>query len=316
MEHDIRSAWLAFRRGKRPSPEIDRFAYALEYNIRILQHSIDQKTYRHGGYNARSIMEKKERRLAVASVPDRIVHRLVYDELLGIFDKTFDSDVWSCRAGKGLHRCLQRTQSLLKKYPGGYVWRMDVKKFFDSVDHDVLLRCIKRRVRNPRILWLCQEIIGSYACKQVGDKRIGIPIGNLTSQIFANIYLHEFDRYVRNTLRPHAYVWYGDDVALWWPSRQSAYTARKQAAIFLKQELGLEINVHNDFVVAAARGLHYLGHAVMPTYIVVDQHTTKASLARSTLRSVASYKSLLLAKIPKKELDWNLMHEIDTITSS
>src|ERR1700689_1021188 len=117
----VYKAWLAFRKGKQPTGPIDRFAFRLEHCVSQLSDELSDKSYRHGGYKQISLTEKKRRDLAVASVRDRVVHRLLYDHLLVKFDTGFDPDVWSCRTGKGLHKCLYRTQKLLLKYNTSYV---------------------------------------------------------------------------------------------------------------------------------------------------------------------------------------------------
>ena len=304
---ELYATWRAFRRHKRPSRAIDEFAYAIEHNLETLASGITQRTYRHGPYQQVVVQEKKRRDLAVASVRDRVVHRLVYDQLVGVFDRTFDPDVWSCRPKNGLHGCLKRTQSLLRRWPHTYVWRMDITKFFDHVKHERLQQCLARRPLPPDLHWLCQQIIDSFHC-QPG---VGIPIGNLTSQIFANIYLHEFDRYARHTLKPLAYVRYGDDVLMWAKNRADAEALRRQSVQFLGETLGLHVNPKNDYIVPARRGLHFLGHAVTSSYIVVDKHTTRSVLRKSRSGNIASYKSLRLAIMPKKQLDWQLLDELE-----
>jgi retron-type reverse transcriptase len=314
MYEQVYRTWLAFRQGKKPSQAIDKFEYDLTTNLLRLAADIQQGSYRHGGYRRVVVTEKKRRDLAVAEVRDRVVHRLVYDELVRVFDKKFDPDVWSCRKGKGLHACLARTQKLLRKYPTSYVWRVDVTKFFDSVDHEALKACLSRnnrlsKVEPWKVLGLCCEIIDSYSC---GDDR-GIPIGNLTSQIFANIYLNEFDRYVRHVLKPLAYVRYGDDCILFCRTRAVARQMRQKSVKFLTDELKLTINPKNDVIVPASSGLHFLGHAITDKYAVVDRHTTKSALQKTNIRNIASYKSLKLVKWPKRQLDWQLLDEITEI---
>lgn len=312
MQSQLWVAWQRFRRGKKPTPTIDTFAYHIESNIQLLSWQIQQRTYRHSTYKALVVREKKRRQLAVAAVRDRIVHRLVYDQLVHLFDATFDADVWSCRLGKGLHPCLARIQQLVRAHPHAYVWRMDITKFFDNVEHATLAQCLQRRVNDPELLWLCQQIITSY---NSGSSGKGIPIGNLTSQVFANIYLHEFDRYVRHTLKPLAYVRYGDDVVLWGRRAEDALAFQAQAKQFLAEKLALTVNPKNDVVFRSHSGVHMLGHVITRSYVVVDTHTTRSVLEKSDARSIASYKALHLAAMPRKQLDWLLLDELQAIDS-
>lgn len=301
------TAWQRFRKGKRPSRAIDDFAYNLEINIEQLAAELTDQTYCHGGYQKVVLQEKKRRDLAVASVRDRVVHRLLYDYLVDLYDKSFDPDVWSCRAGKGLHACLARTQQLLRQHQNGYVWRADVTKFFDSVDRKYLIDCLARKLGpDDPALWLCGEVVKSYQLNGAG-----IPIGNLTSQIFANIYLQEFDRFVRHQLKPQAYLRYGDDFLLFVPTRRQAYLAYGAATDFLRQNLQLRVNPKNDVVVPASDGLRFLGHVITGDFLMVDQHTTKLALDRLTPRNASSYRALPLAPEVKSQLDWLLLEQFD-----
>jgi retron-type reverse transcriptase len=161
--HAAYDAWLGFRKGKKPTRSIDTFAYHLEENIARLSRELKDRSYKHGSYQKVVLQEKKRRDLAVAGVRDRVVHRLLYDYLLVIFDKTFDPDVWSCRQGKGLHKCLARTQKLLAQHSGSYIWRADITKFFDNVAHSTLLNCLDRKIGDDeQTMWLCREVIDSY----------------------------------------------------------------------------------------------------------------------------------------------------------
>lgn len=304
----VYKAWLAFRKGKKPTGPIDRFAFGLEGYLARLSADLIDGSYRHGGYKEIALTEKKRRDLAVASVRDRVVHRLLYDYLLVKFDTGFDADVWSCRTGKGLHKGLARTQALLRKHSGSYIWRADITKFFDSVDQQALAACLKRRIGPDKpAMRLCQEIIDSY---QVKPAR-GIPIGNLTSQLFANIYLHEFDRFVRHALKPQAYIRYGDDFLLFYSTRHQARRARETAAEFLRNNLDLKLNPKNDVVIPARSGLKFLGHTITAENLAVDDYTTRRVLKRIDSHNASSYRALALVKEARQSLDWILLEELD-----
>jgi RNA-directed DNA polymerase len=302
----VYGAWCRFRKGKQPSPGIDAFAYSLEANIAQLTLDIQRRTYRHAGYQAVILHEKKRRDLAVATVRDRVVHRLLYDYLLERFDSGFDPDVWSCRINRGLHKCLTRTQALLQRYQASYVWRADITKFFDSVDHRRLMDCLDRKIGyDPIALRLCQQVTDSYSVLP----KHGIPIGNLTSQIFSNIYLNEFDRFIRHSLKPQAYIRYGDDFLLFCPNQRLAHTLRDTSASYLQSDLHLSLNPKNDVIVAAKYGLKFLGHAITENFAVVDRHTTKDIMTKVTTRNISSYQALPLIKSAQARLPWILLEE-------
>jgi RNA-directed DNA polymerase len=196
---NLYKSWCNFRRGKRSSREIITFQYSLEPNLFQMQKQLEDKNYRHGNYAYYTVQDSKRREIAVAGVHDRVIHRLLYDYLLPMWDKHFIFDAWSCRPNKGLHVAVARSQDYMQANPRAWVWRADIIKFFDSVDQEVLMQVIKRRVKCADALWLIESIISSYYKNQPG---LGMPIGNLTSQIFANIYLNEFDRFISYKITP------------------------------------------------------------------------------------------------------------------
>ncbi|MEO8785335.1 MAG: reverse transcriptase/maturase family protein [Candidatus Saccharimonadales bacterium] len=301
-------AWKNFRKSKRAGPAIDEFAYDLEANLAQLSAELSDGSYQHGGYQAVVLHEKKRRDLAVATVRDRVVHRLLYDYLVAIYDKKFDPDVWSCRKGKGLHACLARTRKLLQMHSKGYVWRADITKFYDNVGHATLRGCLQRKLGDDdKAMALMDEIISSFSKLERSHR--GIPIGNLTSQTFSNIYLNELDRFIRHQIKPLAYVRYGDDFCIFWPTRRGARIVRQQAADFLANNLGLSLNPKNDVVVAAKRGLKFLGHNINRGHIAVDTHTTKSVIGKLNRRNAASYRTLLLTQVQKERMDWILLEK-------
>ncbi len=311
---ELYGAWRAFRRGKKHSSAIDTFAYSLEQELAQLAHEVATRSYRHGGYQKVMVREKKRRDLAVASVRDRVIHRYVHDRLVDCYDASFDPDVWSCRRGKGLYGALARTQVLLARYPYAFVWRADIHKFFDHVDHARLERAVERKLEpSSELAWLCRQIIESYTTTSIdlASRAIGIPIGNLTSQVFANIYLNEFDRFVRHTLKPLGYLRYGDDFIVIASNRQDARQFCTNAQEFLARELGLRLHARNNVIVPTTSGLHFLGHVVTDTYIVVDRYTSRAALQKVYPGNASSYASLKLAKYVRRELYWWLLDQLE-----
>ena len=149
---NIWRAWRAIRRGKKPSRAIVGFEGNLEIELLRLAYDLNTGKYRHGSYDHKIVNEKKRRDIRVAVVRDRVVHRLLYDYLLPLFEPQFDPDVWSCRPGKGLYGALRRTQVLAGRYASGWVYRADVRKFFDCVDQAVLREALARRVTDMAAL--------------------------------------------------------------------------------------------------------------------------------------------------------------------
>ena len=307
-----------FRQGKKASYDIDMFSYSLESLLSDLQAEIANGSYRHGTYRTFVVTENKKREISVASVRDRVVHRMLYEYLVPIYDQTFIFDVWSCRKGKGLVGAIKRTQDLFARYPNTYIWRADVRKFFDSVDHDVLKRILSFRIADPIALRLFHQVIDSYHVPalngvSVSDQK-GIPIGNLTSQIFANIYFNEADRFVKHTLRPTAYLRYGDDFFIIAGSYAEASAFREKIIGFLRCELRLEINPKHDILIPVRHGLRFLGVEIFPSGRRLNTRNRKRIETNLRIENISSYRGLLgqheLAKRIRR-FDWKLLERYD-----
>src|SRR3990167_10437280 len=210
-------AWEEFKNGKRKKHDVQVFERYLEDNLFDLQTKLKHKTYRHGTYSEFYVTDPKRRHIHKAEVHDRIVHRLLYKYLYKLFDKTFIYDSYSCRLGKGTHRAVRRLEYFSRKLSKNYTrdfWslKLDIRQFFASVDHEILYGLITKRIKDEDILWLIGEVINSYSSsaveKQSGEvldhtrtiNDVGIPLGNLTSEIFANIYLNELDQFVKHKI--------------------------------------------------------------------------------------------------------------------
>jgi len=313
---NVWKSWFLFRKGKRKTKELESFQYHLEENLWRLYVDLNNGKYRHGGYRHFTIKEKKRRDIAVASIRDRVCHRLVYEYLVSVFDKTFIYDAWSCRKDKGVVGAIERAESFLRKYPKSFVWRADISKFFDNVDQSALLGTISRKIKDEKAIWLIENIIRSYSrggLKQTG--RRGIPIGNLTSQVFANIYLNEFDRFVEHQLQPQSYLRYGDDFIIIARSRTEIETIRPRAMDFLSDALKMEINRKNDIIVPCRSGLFFLGVEIYPTGRRLRKSFWQLLDERLDLKNVASYFGLVRQHDCKKMnlLNWMIYNRMEKI---
>jgi hypothetical protein len=199
----------------------------------------------------------------------------------------------------------------MRKYPDAWVWRADITKMFDSVDQHTLKAILRTRVTDPVALCLLDETIDSY--KSFDDAR-GIPIGNLTSQILANIYLNEFDRFMKHSLKPYAYLRYGDDWLCFANSKQELESMRKQAIRFLDTELSLSVHKKINVIKPVRKGVSYLGVDIWSKGRRVDADAIAKMEKNLSLRNVTSYKSLLSKHQPGKSIDrfeWTVTGIID-----
>lgn len=149
--------------------DLHDFQYHLEKNLFKLFKRLNSGEYRHGGYKKFVVCDNKRREISVASVCDRVVHRIVYDYLTSVYDKTFIYDAWSCRVGKGLLGAIKRAQEFLRHFPNAYLWKCDIRKFFDSVDRKTLLEILAFKIKDATTYKLIREIIWSFAV----DKNAG-----------------------------------------------------------------------------------------------------------------------------------------------
>lgn len=303
---NIWRSWRAFRVGKKTSKEIIQFEAELEYNLLLLCRELHSGSYKHGTYRHRIVQERKRRDILVAHVRDRVVHRLLYDFLMPVANPRFDDDVYSCRPEKGLHKALTRTQRLLSRHHTSWVWRADVMKFFDHVSHEELRVCLARLAICDESRRLLDTVISSYCA--TGSDEHGIPIGNLTSQIFANIYLNEFDRFVRHELKPLAYVRYGDDFILFGRSKDDVAGFRDQSITFLRKRLHLRLHAKNNVIFRAKHGVKFLGHQLYPfSPISVDQKMMRDIDRLISPDNYPSYYAMHIPRRKRKHFAWRLL---------
>lgn len=319
---NIWKSWFEFRKGKRVSNELHTFQYALEKNLQKLFEDLNNGTYAHGGYRKFIVCDNKRREISVASIRDRVVHRLVYDFLEKIYDKTFIYDAWSCRKNKGLLGAIKRANYFLKRSSThthtarshfSALWKGDVRKFFDSIDQEVLLKILSLRIKDSTTFNLLKEIIASYST--VINQRVGMPIGNLTSQIFANIYLNELDHFVKHHLKPQAYLRYGDDFLLIESDMEKLKFFRIRTVNFLERQLKLEINPKTDKILKYSQGLKYLGVKLWPIGRTLTRRNQTRIKERLDSNNISSYSGLMKQHGNSKQLkklNWLIYEKIIT----
>lgn len=287
---------------------MDIFQYNLEKELNSLAEDLNNGTYKHGRYRTFTVCDNKKREISVASVRDRVVHRMIYDYLTEIYDKTFVYDAWSCRKGKGLMGAIDRTQDFIKKYANGFVWRADIRKFFDNVGHEILLNILKRKIKDEKTFMLLAEIIRSFSTK----KGQGMPIGNLTSQIFSNIYLNELDRFIKHDLKIKAYLRYGDDFLIFGRSEDDLEKIRTVTANFLKNKLNLELHAKNNLIIRTRHRLKFLGMILSPDGRKMSGKNYKRLWLNLNMTNMSSYWGIVknhLGAEAIQEFQWRLLEK-------
>ncbi|MFA5987883.1 MAG: reverse transcriptase/maturase family protein, partial [Candidatus Paceibacterota bacterium] len=263
-------AWDKFKIDKRKKRDVQKFEWKLEENIFQLHRDLESGEYKHGVYSSFYIHDPKQRHIHKAEVRDRILHHAVFNILYPIFEPTFISNSLSCRINKGTHKGIDILEKTLRMISSNnfkpcFALKCDVKKFFDTVDHSILLSIIRKRMKDPDAVRLLEEIINSFNSKYSNlFYQKGLPIGNLTSQLFANIYLNKLDQFVKHELKIKHYIRYTDDFVI--ISRDKLYLENLIEPIrsFLLDELALELHPNKIFIRKFHQGIDFLGYIVLP----------------------------------------------------
>lgn len=269
-------AYFEFRKGKKKRFDLQIFERNLEDNLFDLHQQLKTRIYRHGSYQSFYVQDPKQRHIHKAEIKDRIVHHLLYKYLYELFDKTFIYDSYSCRLSKGTHRGVKRLEKFARKVSKNYTrdcWalKLDIKKFFASVDHKILAQLLEKQIKDKDILWLLSEVIESFS----GSPSKGIPLGNLTSQIFANIYLNELDQSVKHKLKVKYYLRYADDFIILDSNKDTLCEYVGILAEFLKDDLNLKLHPKKIIIRKLDWGIDFLGYIVLPHYILPRTKTKR-----------------------------------------
>lgn len=275
---NLELAFRKARRGKRGRPDVAAFEVDMDLELLALQEELVAGAYRPGRYRHFTIYEGKPRRISAAPFRDRVVHHALCNVIEPIWEARFIHDSYACRAGKGTHAALDRCTRFARRYP--YVLQADIVQFFPSVDHTVLRELLARYIADAATMTLIDRIIASGAGIHAagyemqwfpGDDLLaatrprGLPIGNQTSQFWANVYLNELDQFVKTTLHCPAYVRYCDDLLLFAADKPTLHRWRREIEQFL---MALRLKIHEDrtAVYPVAAGIPFLGFRVYPDH--------------------------------------------------
>lgn len=258
---NLLEAWREFVVGKKLRKDVEDFQRHLMNNIISLHKDLETKTYKHSSYEAFNISDPKPRNIHKAKVRDRLLHHALYRKLYPFFDKTFIADSYSCRVGKGTHKALERFKSFSNKVSKNntktvWILKCDIRKFFASIDQEVLLRILNSYIPDKDIISILSEIIGSFYSTEKGK---GLPLGNLTSQLLVNIYMNEFDQFVKHKLKAKYYIRYADDFVIFSENKNKLEDLLLCIRVFLCEKLKLELHPNKVFIKTLASGVDFLG---------------------------------------------------------
>lgn len=270
----FRNLLLAARkaaRGKRDKPSVARFEFHLEPELLRLQEELQTHRYQPGAFFTFEIRDPKRRQICAAPYRDRVVHHAVCQILEPFFERRLIFDTYACRPGKGTHKAIQRAQEFARRYP--YFLKCDVRKYFQSIDHGVLKTLLARLFKDPPLQELLSRIIDHGPPDAAPGK--GLPIGNLTSQHFANLYLGELDHYLKERLGVKGYLRYMDDQLLFAEYKPALYEGLAASRDFLRDRLRLELKDQATRIAPVTEGIPFLGFRIYPGVIRLNPRTLR-----------------------------------------
>ncbi|MFA6006628.1 MAG: reverse transcriptase/maturase family protein [Candidatus Paceibacterota bacterium] len=285
-------AWQEFVSDKRSNPNVQLFQLRLMDHIMLLHWEPANFTHVHSGYTLSKIFEPKERDIHKAGVRDRLPCHAIHRKLYPFFDTTFISHSYSCRLKKGTHRacnCFRKFYIKASRSKSRTCWvlKCDIRKFFANIDHQILFDILAQYIPDENVAWLLEKVISSF--------EPGLPLGNLTSQLFVNIYMNEFDQYVKHKLKAKYYIRYADDFVFL--SEDKAWLEQLVPVIsdFLKTRLKLSLHPKKISINTLASGVDFLGWVHFPNYRVLRTMTKKRMFRniRRKLRNLATLQSYL-----------------------
>jgi retron-type reverse transcriptase len=275
------AAWQEFVRGKKNKKDVLEFKAGLTDNILQLHEELANLSYVHGGYQAFNISDPKPRHIHKATVRDRVLHHAVYRQLYPFFDRTFIADSYSCRLDKGVHRAIDRLEIFSLRASKNHnktarVLKCDIKKFFASIDHVKLVEILNDYIPDKNTQRLLKTVIESFSS---GPGK-GLPLGNLTSQLFCNIYMNEFDQFIKHKLRIKNYIRYADDFVFLSDNKAVLTDLIPIIGKFLETNLCLSLHPQKVFIKTIASGLDFLGWINFPHARILRKTTEKRIFRR------------------------------------
>ena len=278
---NLLEAWREFIRGKRRRKDVEEFGRHLMYNILALHRDLAAGTYMHGDYQHFKINDPKPRDIHKASVHDRLLHHAIYRQIYPFFDRTFIHDSYSCRLGKGTHRAMnafRRCSYQASKNDTKTLWvlKCDIRKFFASINQVMLIKILAERIQDEHIVRLVEKVVVSFSSTKKGK---GLPLGNLTSQLLVNIYMNEFDQFVKHKLKAKYYIRYADDFVFLSTDYEWLISLLPQIRDFLRKNLNLELHPSKVSISTLASGIDFLGWVHFSDHRVL-RTTTKQRMWR------------------------------------
>src|SRR3989344_4020530 len=274
---NLKLAYEKARRGKSHKDYVISFEENLEKELNKLKEELENFTYEPHELKRFVVRDPKTRTIHASAFRDRVVYHALVNVIEPIFEKIFIYDSYASRKNKGTHNAVLRFDKFIRKvsFNGklvnsavdnnmviGYILKADIKKYFENVNHEILLHIIKKKIKDENIIWLINKILNNYEMKKQG---IGMPLGNLTSQFFANVYLNELDYFVKHELKAKYYIRYVDDFVVLHEDKNTLRHFKNKINAYLKT-LKLELHTDKSKIMPLRNGLTFLGYRIFYHY--------------------------------------------------
>lgn len=262
---NLYNSYLLCKRGKRFREDVIKYSFKFEFFLKNTLIGLSKFTYKCSKYREFYVIEPKKRRVLAAAFADRVVHTWFVTYILSpVFEKTYITNSYACIKGRGMHKAafdVQHGMRIYKrKYGQYYILKFDISKYFDNIDKDILIDIVARKISDKNALWLLRVILDSTN-EYYENNRIGIPIGNVTSQTLANIYAGQLDRYIKYELKCRFYYRYMDDGVLLCKDKAEAKQWLKLITCFLKEKLNLKLNSKTN-IFKNKQGVNFCGYFI------------------------------------------------------
>jgi RNA-directed DNA polymerase len=290
-------AWKKARKGKTKKEYVVKFEEELFCNLMALHYELKYKSYKPRELVTFVLRDPKTRVISKSDFRDRIVHHAVCNILEPIFDKSFIYDSCANRLGKGNLFGLKRLKCFIRKvsknglvaknrfqdknYIVGYCLKADIRHYFEEVDHEILINLLSRKVTNKDVIWLIRQILKNNSVSSGGGERLqGMPLGNLTSQFFANVYLNELDYFVKHNLKAKYYIRYVDDFVILHNSKEQLEIWKRNIDKFLRGKLKIELHPQKSRIIPLSRGIDFVGFRNFYCYRLVRKRNIRKMLIK------------------------------------
>ncbi len=284
---NLKLAFLKAKKRKSSRPDVQEFEQKLEENLQKIRQELIAETYQPLPLKTFILRDPKTRKISKSYFGDRVVHHAICNVIEPIFEKRFIPDSYANRKRKGTSGALKRFNQFKRKasrngmkvreeynnnYVRGYVLKADIRKYFDTVDHEVLIKILSKKICDRKVIRLIEKILANHNTPHLGK---GMPLGNLTSQFFANVYLNELDYFVKHTLRAKYYLRYVDDFVIFHQNKKKLQEYKEDISRFLRKNLLLDLHQQKSKIKPLSRGIDFVGYRIFYYCVLLRKRNLK-----------------------------------------